>query len=172
MKRSVVLVGLSGAGKTSVGQTAAERLGTTCVDIDAVIEAREGISITAFFQDRGEPAFRTLERALVDEAIGGEPRVVIPGGGWAAEPGNLASVRGSACAVWLTVDPTEAARRLSDAGDRPLLEQTNPIVALRGQLEEREAFYELAEGRCATDGRSVSEVADAVVALAQRLAGW
>ena len=172
MKRSLVLVGLSGAGKTSVGQTAAERLGSACIDIDAAIEAREGLAITAFFHSRGEAAFRTLERALVEEAVGGAPCVVVPGGGWAAQPGNLASVRGSACVVWLTVDPPEAARRLSAAGDRPLLTKQDPVQALRGQLEERESFYELAEGRCATDGRSVSEVADAVVALARRLAGW
>ena len=89
MRRHVVLVGLSGSGKSVAGQAAARIVDGKFVDIDEEIERREGISIREIFQQRGEQAFRRLERELVGAVLAGEPSIVATGGGWAAEPGNV-----------------------------------------------------------------------------------
>ena len=89
MKRHLVLIGLPGAGKSTVGRMLAEKLHTGYVDIDSVLIRKEGKPITMIFAEKGEQAFREMERKEVEAALEHEPAVIVPGGGWAAQPGQL-----------------------------------------------------------------------------------
>jgi len=85
VKRHVVLIGLPGSGKSTVGRLVAERLGAAFVDIDAIIERREGRPIALIFAEKGEAAFREMERKEMETTLAAEPAVIAPGGGWAAQ---------------------------------------------------------------------------------------
>ena len=109
MRRHLVLVGLPGAGKSTVGELVARELNTSLVDVDSTIERATSSTISEIFQREGEARFRARERKTVDGALGGKPCVVVPGGGWAAHPGNLERAQGRALLVYLSVSPEEAA---------------------------------------------------------------
>ena len=101
MKRHLILVGLPGAGKSTVGQLVACNLRVPLQDIDTTIEEKLGVSIADIFATRGETEFRRLEQSETTSALAGEPAVIVPGGGWAAQPGNLESLAGRAATVYL-----------------------------------------------------------------------
>ena len=84
MKKHIVLVGLAGSGKTTIGRLVAEQLRAGFVDIDLILARREGKAITLIFAEKGEAAFREMERKEMDAALATEPAVIAPGGGWAA----------------------------------------------------------------------------------------
>lgn len=180
MKRHIVLVGLPGSGKSSAGRLAARRLRAPFVDVDAAIEAREGRSVRRIFAEDGEATFRALERREVLRVLAVLPSIVAPGGGWAAQPGNLPEATQRAVAVYLETDPTVAAGRLAATEDeneggeqgRPLLDRRDPEVRLRELLEQREPFYRAAQAAIVTDGKTVEEVAAELVTLARTRAGW
>ncbi len=171
MKRHVVLVGLSGSGKSSAGKLVARRLGNKCVDIDGLIESGSGKTIAGMFEEDGEPAFRAVERATVTRVLGGAPTVIVPGGGWAAQPGNLASVPENVFIIYLKTSPSIASSRLASETDRPLLGPM-PEADLTNQLRAREQHYMEADAIVETDGLTLAEVVDELVALARKSAGW
>lgn len=159
---SVWLVGLSAAGKSTVGPLLAERLGYEFEDIDATIEAREGRSIADIFRAEGEAAFRRLEARVSDELAGRSGLVVATGGGWMARRDIETSAPGRV-RVWLRVSPDEAeARNSSSPGTRPLLADDG-LAALRRLLDRREAAYREAEVAVDTDGRSPAQVVEEVL---------
>jgi shikimate kinase len=168
--RHLILIGLSGAGKSAAGQDAADRLGARCTDVDLSLELREGRSIAQIFAQQGEAGFRRLERDLVAEALAAPPQVIVPGAGWAAQPGNLQAA-GGAFVIHLAVSPAQAALRLEGTSDRPLL-RGDMEGRLSALLEARRPWYERAHATVETDGRSRSQVADAIAELARREAGW
>lgn len=172
MKRHVLLVGLPGAGKTAAGKVAAERLRGTFVDIDAVIVRKEGRPVTMIFAEQGEAAFRALEGREVEAALAGEPAIIAPGGGWAAQPGALDAVRGRAFVIYLKARADTATKRAEPEGNRPLLSGEDPVGLMKALLQEREPFYARADATVETDRRSVEEVAAELARLAEMQAGW
>jgi shikimate kinase len=166
-----VLVGLSGSGKTAAGEGAARKLDALFVDIDRQVEAAAGKPIAQIFADEGEAAFRDAERTAFSQALEREAAILVPGGGWAAQPGNLARVARNVFIIYLETTPAEAARRLAGTGDRPLLEGDREAI-LRAQLVERAAAYEQADAAIETGGLTERQVADRVAALARKSAGW
>jgi shikimate kinase len=157
----IVLVGLPGAGKTTVGRLLAERLGWAFVDPDREVELAEGLDIPAIFRARGEAAFRKLEAEQVAAALEGERVVVAPGGGWLAQPGARASVPPETVVVWLQVAPAEAARRLGqDSAQRPLLSQGDMATRLAELDGERTAAYAGADVAVRTDDMTPEGVAE------------
>jgi shikimate kinase len=172
VRTHIVLVGLSGSGKTSVGREAARRLECPFADIDGRLEEREGATIAELFRRRGETSFRELERQAVEVALGEAPGVVSPGAGWAAQPGNLEYVLPRATVIWLEVTPEAAARRLRGIDDRPLLKGEELEQRLRSQLAHRGPFYQRAHARLDSTRRDRSGVAEQIVTLARRLAWW
>jgi shikimate kinase len=130
------------------------------------------MAVRRIFAQRGEPAFRELERRTVEAALHGPPGVVAPGGGWAAQGANMEYAARSALLVYLSTDPSEAAQRAAPEGSRPLLDGPNPAARMEELLAAREGSYRAAEEVVPTDGRSVEEVAAALVQLARSRAGW
>lgn len=171
MRRHVVLVGLPGSGKTTVGALAARQLGAAFVDVDAAIVRREGRPVTLIFAERGEAAFRDMERHEVDAALQREPAVIAPGGGWAAQPGVLARAQAAALVVYLRTQPDIATGRVGP-GNRPTLMGGDPLALMRGLLDAREAAYRQADATVDTDGKTADAVAAEVIRLAQAHAGW
>ena len=156
----IVLVGLPGAGKSTVGPLIARRLGWRFIDLDHEIEATSGMRVRDIFEQRGEAEFRRLETELTNR-LASEPNLVISaGGGW-----MLHNHLPNAKVVWLYVTPEEAATRLGDSvKSRPLL-KADPIKRLEQLLNERERFYENADVHIDTEGMNPNAVAVAVVAV-------
>ena len=168
----IVLVGLPGAGKTSVGRRARDLLAHAgrdwdFVDLDAEIERRSGRSIPEIFARQGEAAFRKLERAVSLEWLERPNLILAPGGGW-VELGELVEqFRVRSLFVFLQVSPEVAAARLGDAGgDRPLLAGGNSEEKLRALLARREYLYLQSQYTLSVDSLSVDEAASYIVALA------
>lgn len=172
MKRHIVLIGLPGSGKSTVGQLVADTLAAPLVDVDAIIMRREGRPIPLIFAERGEAAFRKLERQEMEAALAGPASVIAPGGGWAAQPGALESARGRAMLVYLRTQPATAAARAVPAGNRPMLMGEDPGIQMRRILSEREEFYVQAEAQVDTDRHDPATVAAEVVRLARQQGGW
>ena len=138
----IILVGLPGAGKSTVGAAVAARLGRPFLDFDVELERREGMSVERIFADRGEGHFRRLERELTADLRGEPPMVLAPGGGWVTNAGVVALLRPPGRIIYLRVDPATALRRLGSAADRrPLLRVPDPHDRLSRLLAEREAAY-------------------------------
>ena len=172
MPRHVVLVGLAGAGKSTAGQLAATQLGAPFIDPDVIIVRRMQMPVTRIFAEFGEAKFRQLEHDAVEEALSGPASVVVPGGGWAAEPGHLAAARGRAFIIYLKVEPGTAAARIPADHDRPLLLSQDPVARMRELLGNREAFYQLADKVIPNDKATAEQTATEIVKLARQFAGW
>jgi shikimate kinase len=164
----VILVGLPGAGKTTVGRAVSEQLDRPFLDFDAEIERRQGVSIAEIFGSQGEPYFRKLEVKLTEELRTVGNMVLSPGGGWISNPGCLAMLRPPGMLVYLKVRPELAVSRMGkDATKRPLLLRPDPIGELRRLLQAREALYMQADHTVSTDMMKLQEIIDRIVALAR-----
>ncbi len=170
MPRPVILIGLSGAGKSTVARLAAAELGAPWWDLDQVIASEAGVPIARLFAERGEEAFRELERRAMARILAGPPSVIAAGGGWAAQPGNLDRAEPGAYTLYLSLPPEVAARRLGAASDRPLL-AGDPLPRLREQLAARGPWYDRA-GMEIDASAAPEQVATAVINAARRHAGW
>jgi len=170
-KATVWLVGMMGAGKSSVGRLLASRLGCGFVDTDAEIERERGLAVAEIFACEGEAGFRRREREMV-ERWRGRPAVVSLGGGAIAQPAVRAAVAGAGRVVYLRGRPETLLARLGHCGDRPLLAGLAPaqrLARLRELLAEREAAYASADLTVDTDELSLAEVVERVArGLAER----
>ncbi len=163
----LILVGLPGAGKTTVGAAVAERLGRTFLDFDREIERRAGMTIGDIFGQQGEHAFREREREITDELAKLGNMVLSPGGGWIAVPEVVALLRPPGRIIYLKVRPETALARLGpERAARPLLNRPDPLGELKRLHEQRHALYEQADHAVDTDRLTIQEVTDKVVALA------
>lgn len=171
----LVLVGLPGSGKTSVGRAAAARLRWPFLDLDEEIERREGRTVSTIFAERGEAYFRERERALTIElaaTLRGTRMVLAPGGGWAAQPGLVDLLRPPARIIHLAVSPAAAAARMGAArATRPLLQTADPEDRLAALLADRAAAYARADVVIDTEVIDFDAVVSKVCALAPTSGG-
>lgn len=168
-RRHVVLVGLPGAGKSTVGPILAAALGWPFHDLDEAIVRREGRSITEIFSESGEPFFRDLETMISRELLAGSPSVISTGGGWIVSDDNVTAARTAALIVHLRVTPpTAAARMATDAHLRPLLGSAETTQRLEELWVSRRERYSLADVEVDTEVLDPEEVAASIVKLIER----
>jgi shikimate kinase len=162
----IFLIGFMTAGKSTVGRMVAARLGWAFRDLDQVIVAAAGMSVSQIFAAEGEAGFRRREAQAVEDAAGWVRTVVATGGGAACVEGNLARMLEAARVVVLDVEPAEVVRRAGRGVGRPLLEgATDPLSVVTERLVQREPFYARAHHRVDTNGRAPEEVAARVIEL-------
>lgn len=138
---SIVLVGLMGAGKSTVGRRLAARLGMTFRDADNEIEAAAGMSIPDIFAAYGEAHFRDGERRVIDRLLQEETMVLATGGGAYMDAATRASIREHAVSVWLRADLDTLMRRVRKRSNRPLLQNADPEGVMRRLIDERYPVY-------------------------------
>jgi len=141
LDRTIVLVGLMGAGKSCVGRRLAQMLGLPFVDADDEIEAAAGCAIPEIFELYGEAEFREGERRVMARLLDGGPQVLATGGGAFLNPETRAAIRERGISVWLRADLETLVARTGRRTDRPLLRDGDPREKLRALIEERYPVY-------------------------------
>jgi len=139
--RSIVLVGLMGAGKTSIGRRLAARLGLPFRDADAEIELAAGCTVSELFERWGEPSFRDGERRVIRRLLAGDPIVLATGGGAFMDPRTREIIRAEAVSVWLRCQLATLVRRVAGRHQRPLLQNANPAEVLERLMQVRYPIY-------------------------------
>lgn len=165
-KPHIVLVGLPGSGKSTVGALLADKLGKAFLDFDSEIERREGKTISQIFGEKGEGAFRELERKLTEELRDVGDMVVAPGGGWIAIPEVVALIRPPAKLIYLRIRPETALKRLGgSAGGRPLLNRPDPMAEVKNLFEARRLLYQAADYEVSAELLTPEQVTEKIVSL-------
>jgi len=164
-RRHIVLVGMMGAGKSSVGRVLAARLDRPLLDTDELVEASTGRTVREIWVTDGEPAYRVLEADVLADALAAPtPSVIAAAGGIVLGERNRVALKASdAYVVWLLADVDVLLQRVRNGGHRPLLDD-DPEGTLRRMFVQREALYrEVASAIVSVDHRSVNDVAQAVL---------
>jgi shikimate kinase/3-dehydroquinate synthase len=162
--RSIVLVGMMGAGKTSVGKRLAQRLGLPFIDADAEIEAGAQMTIPEIFERFGEPYFREGERRVIARLLTGGSKVLATGGGAFLNEATRERIAQAGVSVWLKPDFEILLRRVRKRSNRPLLRTADPEATLRRLLEERSPTYALADLTIESHDGPHDAVCDAIIA--------
>jgi shikimate kinase len=140
-RRSIVLIGMMGAGKSSIGKRLAARLGIPFADADAAIEEAAGMSIPDIFDAHGEPSFRSGEARVISRLLESGPQVLATGGGSFVHDETRARIHEKGVSVWLKADVDVLLRRVKRRDNRPLLRNDDPATTLAALLATREPFY-------------------------------
>ena len=166
LRRTVVLVGMPGAGKSAIGRTLAANLGVELRDSDAAIEERARATIAEIFERDGEAFFRARESEVITSLLGGAPCVLSTGGGAWLSAANRAAISASAAVVWLRADLDLLWSRVRHRDTRPLLKTRDPKGTLADLKEAREPHYALAEFTLDVEAPwSIQDTTDAVTKL-------
>jgi shikimate kinase len=168
--RSIVLIGLMGAGKTAVGRRLANRLDLPFIDADTEIEAAAGGSISEIFAEHGEDYFRQGERKVIGRLLDSGPQVLATGGGAFMAPETRASIKAHGVSVWLKVDLKVLLKRVGRRDNRPLLAAGDPGEVMKRLMEKRYPVY--AEADVTVESRDVPHdmmVGTVIDALAAKL---
>jgi shikimate kinase len=165
LKKTVVLVGMMGAGKTAVGRALAAKLDVPFLDSDHEIETAAAMTIAEIFERDGEPFFRSRETQVIQRLLEGDPCVLSTGGGAYLSDRNREMITAKGTAVWLNADLDLLWSRVRHRDTRPLLKTPDPFGTLKGLYEARVPIYQLADlsVRSQTD-LSVQAMADKVIA--------
>jgi shikimate kinase len=143
--RSIVLIGLMGAGKTAVGRRLANRLELPFIDADTEIEVAAGASINEIFSEHGEGYFRQGERKVIKRLLEGGPQVLATGGGAYMNPETRATIKARGLSVWLKADLKVLLKRVGRRDNRPLLAGGDPEKVMKKLIEERYPIYQEAD---------------------------
>lgn len=169
-RRSVVLVGMMGAGKTVTGRRLAVRLGLGFVDSDGEIEAAAGMAISDIFSRYGEAYFRDREHMVVERLLRDGPRVVATGGGAFIHPATRAAIKAQAVSLWIKAEFDVLMRRVRKRSNRPLLRTADPEGTLRRLMTERYPVYAEADTIVTSrDGPAEIVVEDMIGVIAAHL---
>ena len=165
-RRSIVLVGMMGAGKSTIGRRLGARLRLPFLDADIEIEAAASMSIPEIFETRGEPYFRDGEARVIARLLESGPAVIATGGGAFMREETRNRIREKAVSLWLKADVNTIMKRVRRRADRPLLQTADPVATVSRLLEAREPVYQSADltiaSRDVPHDRIVDECIDAL----------
>ena len=170
--RSIVLIGMMGAGKSSVGRALEKRTGLPRIDIDELIVQRAGMAIAEIFSSQGEDSFRDVESAVLEEIRADDPAIVVCGGGIVLRDRNIETLKEIGTVVWLEAPVEVLLERATRRRIRPLLQPENPAAKISELLAVRRALYErAADLRVDTEKLNHGEVVDVILRETQLLSG-
>jgi XRE family transcriptional regulator, aerobic/anaerobic benzoate catabolism transcriptional regulator len=163
--RRIALIGLRGAGKSSLGAALAERLEMPFVELDRLIEQESGLTLNLLFEFHGQAGFRQFERHCLEDVIRRYPRFVMAtGGSLVSEPGTFERLLSSCFTVWVRASPQEHMQRVIAQGDmRPMANNRDPMSDLERILSEREVLYSKADIAVDTAGRALDESLETLI---------
>ena len=164
LPKTLVLVGMMGAGKTSIGRRIAARLGIPFVDADDEIESAAGCSIEDIFETFGEAAFRSGECRVIERLLDRPIQVLATGGGAFIDPGTRAAIRGRCISIWLRADLDVLWHRVNRRSNRPMLMTADPRGTLEKLIEKRYPIYAEADITVDSFDGPPEEVVDRVIA--------
>lgn len=163
VNKRIFLVGLMGAGKTTVGGIVSEKLKIPFIDLDSLIESKTGKSINGIFNEKGEECFREIESGLLQESVCRNPEFVMStGGGILLKKQNRELIQCSGISIYLKASLNTIWNRISTDTSRPLLKVDDPYSALSHLLEERSSLYDKSDYTVVTDGLNPNEVASRI----------
>ena len=143
--RSIVLIGMMGAGKSTIGRRLSARLRLPFLDADTEIEAAASMSIPDIFETHGEPHFRNGEARVIARLLDSGPAVIATGGGAFMREDTRSRIAGKAVSIWLKVDVDVIMKRVKRRADRPLLQTADPAATVGQLISEREPVYKGAD---------------------------
>ena len=162
--KSIVLIGMMGAGKSSVGRCLQRRTGLARLDTDEMVAAEFGMLIPQIFEEHGEEKFREAESELLRKLSPDRPAIVLTGGGIVLRPQNVGLLKQLGTVVWLSADEAALFARASRRDDRPLLQRENPRAVFSKLFRERESLYAAAADlRVDTSMKTHDEVAETIL---------
>ena len=171
-KRSVVLVGLMGAGKSTIGKRVAQMLGVNFIDADSEIETASRMSIPELFERYGEAEFRDLERRVIRRILRTGPKVLATGGGAFMNEQTRKAISRAGISVWLKADLDVLMERVGRKSNRPLLKTADPRATMQDLMDKRYPFYSRSEitiiSRDEKKEVMAGEVVDALFAIANK----
>jgi XRE family transcriptional regulator, aerobic/anaerobic benzoate catabolism transcriptional regulator len=162
----IALIGLRGAGKTTLGSALAERLGVPFIELDREIERESGVSLATIFDFYGQAGFRRMERRCLDRIVERHPRFVLAtGGSIVSEPSTFERLLAACYTIWLKAAPSEHMERVVAQGDmRPMAGNRESMADLQRILAGREPLYRRADAEADTSGKTPGEALEALVA--------
>jgi shikimate kinase len=163
INKTIVLVGMMGAGKTALGKQLAAKLGLPFIDSDTEIEKATGNKISDIFAEAGEPAFRLIEKNKIAKLLDGKRCVLSTGGGAIVDADTRALIKDKSISIWLKARVETLAARVAKDKNRPLLKTANPKAKLAELLAIRTPFYETAHIHIDTDVHSTDVTLDEMV---------
>lgn len=161
--KSIVIIGMPGAGKSTIARGLAKRLGLAFADSDMEIEKIAGMKIEKIFETMGEPEFRRLERETIARLLNESTICLATGGGAFMDESSRLVIREKAVSVWLRADLALLLERTSFRNNRPLLKRGDPEKILQELLEKREPFYSLADVVVDAGHRKIQQTVDMVI---------
>jgi shikimate kinase len=170
--RALVLVGLMGAGKSSIGRRLAEKLDLPFVDADQEIEAAAGKSIPEIFADHGEPYFREGERRVISRLLENGAQVLATGGGAFMNDETRAAIAAHGISIWLRADLPLLMKRVMKRSDRPLLKADDPESVMRRLMEQRYPVYATADITIDSRDAQHAQMVNEVLRQLARWQGW
>jgi len=168
MRKNIIITGFMGTGKTAVAKELAQKLKMEFVDMDQIIEEREGIKITAIFKIYGEEYFRELENKLVKELSKKENMVIATGGGTFLSLDNLKILNRKGKIICLYADSQTIYNRVKKENKRPLIKGDNILNKINRLLEKRKKIYDNFKWKVNTTNLNISEVVDKIISLLEK----
>ena len=163
LSKSVVLIGLMGCGKSSVGKMLSEAIGVPFSDTDNIIEKEVGKQVYQIFDDFGEKYFRQVEEKVVERTLRDNPHIISTGGGSVISPKIRELIKIKSCSIWIQCDVHMIAKRIFNQGNRPLLKHKNVLDTLIEKNEDRVEFYSQADIHIKNENSKLELVVDEIV---------
>lgn len=164
--KKIVIIGMMGSGKTTLGKILSEKTGISSIDIDELIEQNEGSTISDIFKNKGEEYFRTLEAQTIKDLTNStEKQILSLGGGAFENPQIRELLLNNSIVIYLETAPVEILKRIQQTDNRPLLKNNMTIEKITEITNKRKDNYNLAHHKILTDGKSPSKIAEEILGV-------